>query len=65
MYDTEDMPWDPNGVLSFMVQALQATEDAGDRAWIIGHIPPGVLDVFADQVCRFLSPYEFTSLYPV
>lgn len=33
-----------------MVQELQAAEDAGQRAWIIGHMPPGKSDAFNDQV---------------
>lgn len=41
---------DPNGVLAFLVEALQATEDAGQRAWISGHISPGHLDMMHDQV---------------
>lgn len=41
---------DPNGVHAFIVQELQATEDAGQRAWIIGHIPTGSGDFMHDQV---------------
>lgn len=41
---------DPNGTLAFMAQELQAAEDAGQRAWIIGHIPLGKEDTFNDQV---------------
>ena len=32
-----------------MVAQLQAAEDAGQRAWLIGHIPSGKSDVFHDQ----------------
>ena len=41
---------DPNGVLAFLIQELQAAEDAGQRAWIIGHMPPGGPDTLNDQV---------------
>jgi hypothetical protein len=41
---------DPNGILAFLVDVLQATEDAGQRAWIIGHVPPGHVDTMHDQV---------------
>jgi sphingomyelin phosphodiesterase len=41
-------------MLAFMVNQLQAAEDAGQRAWIIGHIPSGKSDIFHDQV-RLLS----------
>ncbi|KAF8478320.1 sphingomyelin phosphodiesterase [Gautieria morchelliformis] len=49
LYDTDNMPVDPNGILSFIVTQLQAAEDAGQRAWIIGHIPAGKADIFHDQ----------------
>jgi sphingomyelin phosphodiesterase len=32
------------------VQELQAAEDAGQRAWIIAHMPPGESDALLDQV---------------
>jgi sphingomyelin phosphodiesterase len=32
------------------VQELQAAEDAGQRAWIIAHMPPGTSDALHDQV---------------
>lgn len=42
---------DPNGILAFAVEQLQAAEDLGQRAWIIAHMPPGGPDVLHDQVC--------------
>jgi hypothetical protein len=43
-----------------MVEALQAAEDAGDRAWIIGHIPLGKEDTLIDQVrCSILPIFLF------
>ncbi|ORZ09835.1 Metallo-dependent phosphatase-like protein [Absidia repens] len=39
---------DPNGVLSWLIDQLQESEDLGERAWIIGHIPPGDADCFHD-----------------
>ena len=44
---------DPNGILAFLVEQLQATEDAGQRAWIIAHTPPGRGDVMRDQSAYF------------
>lgn len=41
---------DPNSILAFLVQELQAAEDAGQRAWIMAHMPPGRTDVLRDQV---------------
>ncbi|KAL0565392.1 hypothetical protein V5O48_016629 [Marasmius crinis-equi] len=49
LYDTNDQQPDPNGILSFLVSQLQAAEDAGQRAWVIGHMPPGIPDTFDDQ----------------
>jgi hypothetical protein len=41
---------DPNGILAFLISSLQAAEDAGQRVWIIGHMPPGGPDALRDQV---------------
>lgn len=32
---------DTSGMMRFLTDELQAAEDAGDRAWIIGHVPSG------------------------
>jgi len=44
---------DPNGIIGFTVQQLQEAEDIGQRAWIVGHMPPGSPDVLWDQVRFF------------
>ncbi|KAJ7867767.1 sphingomyelin phosphodiesterase [Mycena olivaceomarginata] len=49
LYDSDTPAHDPRGILEFAVKELQAAEDAGQRAWIIGHMPPGSQDVFSDQ----------------
>ncbi|KIK55592.1 hypothetical protein GYMLUDRAFT_47807 [Collybiopsis luxurians FD-317 M1] len=49
LYDSDTFQPDPNGVLAFMVEQLQAAETAGKKVWIIGHIPPGVSDTTEDQ----------------
>jgi len=50
LYDSNTQQPDPNGVLAFVVAQLKAAEDAGQRAWIVGHIPPGGRsDVLHDQ----------------
>ncbi|KAF7346627.1 Saposin B-type domain-containing protein [Mycena sanguinolenta] len=49
LYDSDVFQPDPNGIIAFLVDALQAAEDAGDRAWIIGHIPLGKEDTMQDQ----------------
>ncbi|KAF8954742.1 hypothetical protein BDZ97DRAFT_1927771 [Flammula alnicola] len=49
LYDSDTLQSDPNGVLPFAVEQLQAAEDAGQRAWIIAHMPPSSGDAFHDQ----------------
>ncbi|KAJ7131701.1 Metallo-dependent phosphatase-like protein [Mycena crocata] len=49
LYGSDTPEPDPHGILAFMVNELQAAEDAGQRAWIIGHMPPGSQDAFSDQ----------------
>ncbi|KAF9352129.1 hypothetical protein BGX26_010003 [Mortierella sp. AD094] len=36
--------YDPNGEINWLVTQLQAAEDAGERVWIIGHVPPSKPD---------------------
>ncbi|KAJ7716970.1 sphingomyelin phosphodiesterase [Mycena maculata] len=49
LYDSDVFQPDPNGILAFMVDQLQAAEDAGARVWIIGHIPIGSSSMLFDQ----------------
>ncbi|KAJ7610147.1 sphingomyelin phosphodiesterase [Roridomyces roridus] len=49
LYDSDTPQPDPNGIIAFLAEALQATEDAGERAWVIGHIPLGKEDTLPDQ----------------
>ncbi|KAG5651755.1 hypothetical protein H0H81_007567 [Sphagnurus paluster] len=49
LYDSDKLQPDPNGILAFTVQELQAAEDAGQRAWIVAHMPPGGRDALQDQ----------------
>ncbi|KAI0261261.1 acid sphingomyelinase [Gloeopeniophorella convolvens] len=44
LYDSNTLIPDPNGVLAFLAAQLQAAENAGERAWITGHVPPGSSD---------------------
>ena len=44
----EPMEQDPSGQLEWLVNELQAAEDAGDRVYIIGHTPMGGGDAFHD-----------------
>ncbi|KAF5389664.1 hypothetical protein D9757_004095 [Collybiopsis confluens] len=49
LYDSDTFQPDPNGILSFMVETLQAAERAGQKVWVIGHIPLGKADTVEDQ----------------
>ncbi|THU98984.1 sphingomyelin phosphodiesterase [Dendrothele bispora CBS 962.96] len=49
LYDSDEFQPDPNDVLAFMVGQLQAAEDAGQKVWVIGHIPLGSEDIMEDQ----------------
>ncbi|KUL89564.1 hypothetical protein ZTR_04476 [Talaromyces verruculosus] len=42
------METDPSGQLAWLVSELQAAEDAGERVYIIGHMPMGAGDAFHD-----------------
>ncbi|KIK68505.1 hypothetical protein GYMLUDRAFT_35936 [Collybiopsis luxurians FD-317 M1] len=48
LYDSDTFQPDPNGILSFMVEQLQAAETAGKKVWVIGHIPLGKDDTSVD-----------------
>lgn len=50
LYDSDTQQPDPNGIIEFAVRELQAAEDAGQRVWIIGHMPPNRHDTLHDQV---------------
>ncbi|TFK49001.1 sphingomyelin phosphodiesterase [Heliocybe sulcata] len=49
LYDSDELQADPNGILAFIISELQAAEDAGQRAWFIGHSPVGKGDIMWDQ----------------
>ncbi|GBE81548.1 predicted protein [Sparassis crispa] len=53
LYDSNEHQPDPNGIIAYLVQELQEAEDAGQRAWIIAHMPPGRGDVMRDQSYYF------------
>ncbi|ORY88479.1 Metallo-dependent phosphatase-like protein [Leucosporidium creatinivorum] len=49
LYDHDEPLWDPNGILTWLRNELHDTEKAGQRAWIIGHMPFGKVDAMRDQ----------------
>ncbi|KAJ5144017.1 Sphingomyelin phosphodiesterase [Penicillium bovifimosum] len=59
----EPIEQDPRGQFEWLIQELQAAEDAGQRAWLIAHIPSGVPDHFRDHSQYFdqiVQRYEAT-----
>jgi len=43
------MERDPSGQLAWLAAELEAAEVAGERAWVMGHMPLGSSDAFHDQ----------------
>ncbi|KPV74114.1 uncharacterized protein RHOBADRAFT_37989 [Rhodotorula graminis WP1] len=49
LYDSDAPVWDPNGILTWLARELDEAEQAGQRAWIIGHMSFGKTDTLRDQ----------------
>ncbi|KAF8926375.1 hypothetical protein BGZ58_011233 [Dissophora ornata] len=55
--------YDPNGEINWLITQLQASEDAGERVWIIGHVGPSQTDCIQNwsalyyQVVQRYSPH--------
>lgn len=43
------MESDPSGQLAWLASELEAAETAGERVWLMGHMPMGSSDAFHDQ----------------
>ncbi|CAI7634968.1 unnamed protein product [Penicillium crustosum] len=59
----EPMEKDPRGQFKWLIEELQAAEDADQRVWLISHIPPGIPDHFRDHSEYFdqiVQRYEAT-----
>ncbi|KAJ8105612.1 hypothetical protein ONZ43_g7360 [Nemania bipapillata] len=59
----EPMEKDPSGQFAWLIGELDAAEKAGERVYIIGHMPPGAIDAFHDASNRFdqiVNRYEAT-----
>lgn len=52
LYETT-MEHDPSGMLTWLASELEAAEAAGERVWILGHMPLGSGDTFHDQSYYF------------
>lgn len=47
------MEADPSGTLAWLASELAAAEAAGERVWLLGHMPLGSADAFRDQSYYF------------
>ncbi|KAJ5176348.1 uncharacterized protein N7482_002225 [Penicillium canariense] len=59
----EPMESDPNGQFTWLIEEMQAAEDAGQRVWLISHIPSGNVDHLRDHSHYFdqiVQRYETT-----
>ncbi len=52
MYEAT-METDPSGMFAWLVSELQAAETAGQRVWLMGHMPMGASDAFHDASYYF------------
>ncbi|KAH8680783.1 calcineurin-like phosphoesterase [Xylariales sp. PMI_506] len=52
MYEAT-MEYDPSDMLAWLVSELEAAESAGQRVWLMGHMPMGASDAFHDQSYYF------------
>lgn len=52
LYETT-MEADPSGMLAWLAAELEAAETAGERVWLLGHMPLGSTDAFRDQSYYF------------
>nr|UBK24973.1 phospholipase C [Rasamsonia emersonii] len=59
----DPMEFDPDGQLAWLINELQEAETAGQRVWIIAHVPTGTSDHFHDYSHYFdqiVQRYEAT-----
>lgn len=52
MYE-QTMEYDPSGMLAWLASELETAETAGERVWLMGHMPLGSSDTFHDQSYYF------------
>lgn len=49
----DPMPSDPDGLLAWLIDELAAAESAGERVWLVAHIPGGGPDTLHDYSAAF------------
>ncbi|KAH8428809.1 sphingomyelin phosphodiesterase [Aspergillus melleus] len=76
---TDPMPADPDGLLAWLIDELTAAESAGQRVWLVAHIPHGgpdtlhdysaafdrVVNRFADTIAALFYGHTHTDLFQV
>jgi sphingomyelin phosphodiesterase len=63
IYAQDPLDPDPSGQFAWLVTQLQAAEDAGQRAWLISHVPTGSSDFIQQYSANFdyiVQRYEAT-----
>ncbi|KAG0362701.1 hypothetical protein BGZ54_008516, partial [Gamsiella multidivaricata] len=51
---------DPNGMIKWFINQLQAAEDAGERVWIIAHFNPSQINCLQNWSAQY---YEIVQRY--
>lgn len=54
---------DAASMLQWTIQVLQSSEDIGEKVYIVGHIPPGIIDcidIWSQQFYQIVNRYEDT-----
>ncbi|PLB54382.1 acid sphingomyelinase and PHM5 phosphate metabolism protein [Aspergillus steynii IBT 23096] len=60
---TDPMPADPDGLLAWLIDELTAAESAGQRVWLVAHIPaggPDTLHAYSTAFDRIVNRYAAT-----
>ncbi|GAA5892910.1 hypothetical protein JCM5296_006039 [Sporobolomyces johnsonii] len=63
LYDKDELEWDPNGILTWLIGELEDAEQKGQRVWILGHVSPGRYEVLRDPsnyLSQILDRYSST-----
>ncbi|KAI7874234.1 sphingomyelin phosphodiesterase [Lichtheimia hyalospora FSU 10163] len=69
LYEGNAQQKDPDGILDWLINQLQASEDIGEKVWITGHIAPGDVTCLHDysnyfhQIVERYSPHVITGQF--
>ncbi|EGC30266.1 hypothetical protein DICPUDRAFT_158024 [Dictyostelium purpureum] len=63
LWMVENGTTDAAGMLQWVIETLQASEDIGEKVYLVGHIPPGIadcVDIWSEQFFQIVNRYEDT-----